>query len=227
MTEPGPGILVPVKRLDRSKTRLAPLLGSDQRRELTRRLFDHLCSVLRDLPSRYSRAVISRDRRVEDRLRDEPLHYLEEPGGLRTLGEVVDYGARGDWYPPGRGLLVLPLDLPLLTTESLEAFLAFCEERPVVLNPDSSDRGTNALWRRPADRFPCQYEGTESFSAHRRAARGTGVQPVITRDSRIRVDLDTPADLLALYRSTHTLPPGVRRLLVQYRDRFTWRATSR
>jgi 2-phospho-L-lactate guanylyltransferase len=101
-------------------------------------------------------------------------------------------------------ILVLPIDLPFVTTEAIELVLAPLlsvatadDARPgptVVLVPDRHGTGTNALGLRPPDVIEFAF-GRDSRRAHRTAALNAGAA-WIELDGVLTVDLDTADDLV-------------------------------
>ena len=70
-----------------------------------------------------------------------------------------------------------------------------------ILVPAHDHRGTNAVWRKPADLFPLQF-GDDSFAPHCAAAEATGKPCVILELAGIGLDVDSPADLRRLLASS-------------------------
>lgn len=94
--------------------------------------------------------------------------------------------------------LVLTADLPLATAEDLAAILAAGTAAPsALLVPSADGTGTNAmLLAPPAVLAPLL--GPDSYARHTMQATRRGV-PVTRLDlPRIALDIDTPADLVAL-----------------------------
>ena len=95
--------------------------------------------------------------------------------------------------------MILPIDLPAVTPEALADVVAALGDAPsVVLVPDRHGRGTNVLAMTPPDAIePCF--GGDSRAAHGRAAARAGVT-YVELDGPLRLDLDTPDDLLLAER---------------------------
>ena len=94
-------------------------------------------------------------------------------------------------------LLVVPIDLPLISPEALEAVLAPLDDpsRPlVVLVPDRHGRGTNALLVAPPDAIEFGFGG-DSRRAHAACAADAGAR-YVELDGPLSLDVDTPEDLL-------------------------------
>ena len=84
-----------------------------------------------------------------------------------------------------------------MTSAELEQILAAAPPEGAVLVPSSDDRGSNAVFRRPADLFPLRF-GNDSFQPHLRAAQATGKDCAVLHLPGIGLDVDTPADLSRL-----------------------------
>ena len=63
--------------------------------------------------------------------------------------------------------------------------------------PAADGRGTNAIFRRPADLFSLRF-GNDSFKPHLAAAQATGKSCHVLQLPGIAVDLDNPEDLQRL-----------------------------
>ncbi|MBC8078428.1 MAG: NTP transferase domain-containing protein [Chloroflexales bacterium] len=95
-----------------------------------------------------------------------------------------------------RALLVLPGDVPLVTSADIAALLASAAQGRVAIAP-SRDRGTNALaLPLPA---PIAFRfGVNSCAAHLAQARARGLPAHIHRSPTLALDIDTADDLCAL-----------------------------
>src|SRR5208282_5943785 len=95
-------------------------------------------------------------------------------------------------------LLRLPIDIPLVRSEDIEAVLAACPALPgAVLVPSRTADGTNALLRTPPDLFPSHF-GPESLRKHLDEARACGARIELLRNPQIELDVDDEDDLRAL-----------------------------
>jgi 2-phospho-L-lactate/phosphoenolpyruvate guanylyltransferase len=197
VTEEAPGVfaVVPVKDLQGTKSRLAPVVNPAARAGLTLYMMGRVVS--RSLAAGVRGAcVVSPDRIVLDEARRrgaEPL--LQESRGLNP---ALDEGRRWAEDRGASALLVLPADLPLLEKEDVRAVLdQMGEGGSVVISPDGARSGTNALLLRPPDALPFLF-GPDSFEAHRRAASERGIGISVCERSHLAFDLDTAEDLARL-----------------------------
>lgn len=93
-------------------------------------------------------------------------------------------------------VLLLPIDVPLLTSADIEQLVTAV--RPgVVIVPSADGAGTNALALTPPDVIETRF-GKDSFQAHLHQARAKGVPVELLRPPGLIFDLDTPADVAEL-----------------------------
>ena len=189
--------VIPVKSFQDSKSRLSGVLSAEKRTELTRALFLHTLSVLKQIPEVAGYLVVSRDQAVCDMAEAEGAVSLLEPQP-HNLNSAVASGTRAAQEQGAHSVLILPIDLPLLRTEDVEMVVALPDR--VVICPDYKYDGTNALLIRDIKTFEFKY-GDESFTKHlAETARHGAVAQVVYADS-IEFDLDTPADWIRYQKS--------------------------
>lgn len=201
MTEIPPGdilVIVPVKDLQGTKSRLAPILDPDARAGLTiymmRRVVGAALSagagevcvvspdviVLGEAENAGATAVMQQGRGLNT--------ALEEEG----LGMVAGRGSRA--------MLVLPADLPLVEPGDIAGLMAEADDETVVITPDGGRTGTNALLVVPPDGLGGFHFGVGSFGLHVGAAEGAGLTVVEHENGHLAFDLDTGLDLGRLER---------------------------
>jgi 2-phospho-L-lactate/phosphoenolpyruvate guanylyltransferase len=184
-------IAVPVKSLDRTKSRLSPLLSAAERAVLTLAMLEDVLDACLAQRS-WDVWVVSADEAVLEIAARRSAHPLVEEG--RTLGEAVRQ-SEGEIRGAGGELAIVLGDLPLLTPTVLERALAV--DAPVVAAAAASDGGTNMLVRRPPSIIPARF-GRASFAKHRWAARRERVRFEVARDPELAFDLDRPEDVARL-----------------------------
>lgn len=183
-------VVIPVKPLRDSKTRLAGALDSVQRRALVRFLLRRTLRLVRRSRLATGCVVVSRDAEV--------LHLARQHGahGLREIEAGLNAALKQTARVVSGAMLVLPLDLPLLDQSALTALAKRRGGRTASLAPDRAERGTNALLLQPPDLIDCRF-GPGSFADHLAALRAIGVEPRIVKQRQLALDIDTPADLKA------------------------------
>ena len=193
----GLSAVVPVKDLQGTKSRLAPILNPGARAGLTLYMMGRVVAAIRSSGVE-DVCVVSPDRVV--------LHEAQRRGATplaqesRGLNPALEEGRRRALELGASTLLVLPADLPLLEEEDVRAVLKASEGQAVVISPDGARSGTNALLTRPPDALPFAF-GPDSFQAHLEAARKRNLEVKVCERSHLAFDLDTAGDLARLKKS--------------------------
>ncbi len=190
--------IVPVGTLDRAKSRLGESLDAEERHDLVTRLLGRTIAAALQTRALADVVVVSPDREIRT---------MAAAVGARTLRQVslgLNAGleeARADVIAgDADAILVLPIDLPFVTTEAIEAVLAPLAATtdpwaPIaVLVTDRHGTGTNVLALRPPDLIAFAF-GPGSRTAHRAATDAAGARYVEV-DGPLSIDLDTPDDLV-------------------------------
>ncbi len=186
--------IIPVGTLAGAKSRLGELLDAEERQDLVEGFLARTVVAALAVDRLADVLVISPDRDVLARAAELGARTLRQRtrGLNRGLAE-----ARADVIAGGAAaVLVLPIDLPFVTPEAIEAVVEplVAGDRVVVLVPDRHGTGTNALGLRPPDVIGFAF-GPSSRDAHRAAAEEAGAT-VIELDGPLTVDLDTPDDFV-------------------------------
>jgi 2-phospho-L-lactate guanylyltransferase len=190
--------IVPLKPLNRSKSRLAPVLDIEQREALSREMFVRTLKTLKQVKHIAGILVVSRDTAALALARSFDVQTLQESGApelnaslTRATQAVLDLNANG--------VLIVASDIPLLQANDMEAMLELATATPVtVIATDRRQDGTNAMLVRPPGLFPYTY-GTGSCQKHIAAAKEAGAEIHLYESPTLALDVDIPADL-DLYR---------------------------
>lgn len=185
--------VVPIKALDRAKSRLAPILGTAARRALVLTMLQHTLSVLVGCGDIEQTIVISPDPAVRDMARAQGAGFLLEMG-VGGLNDALSQAGQYLLSRDAKGMLVVPGDLPYLCPSSIHDFVALGAHSSVVIAPNQGEDGTNGLLVLPADRIPFCF-GPGSFRRHCAAATRAGATPLVYRSSDFAIDVDLPEDL--------------------------------
>lgn len=203
--------LIPVKRLEESKSRLLPELPDAKRQALTLAMLEDLIESLSNTPGIDRIAVTTPDLVVAEHARAAGAEILmrEEPG----LNAALDDGRRRLAVADGDSFLIVLGDVAGATSADFRRLLdaaATSESAGVWLAP-SSDGGTSALLQRPAIAIPCCF-GRNSASRHREAAEKSDVAFSEIELDSLSIDLDQSEDLRA-FMKTNFGGPRTRTLL--------------
>ena len=190
-------ILIPVKRFDEAKLRLAGVLGPRARRRL---VLSMLGDVLEAAAAWPLRLLVTSD--ADAALVAERAGWSIVPDPGAGLNAAVTAGTQRAVAEEAAALLVLPFDVPLVTPGELSELFAIDAD---VIISRSDDGGTTGLLRRPPGAIDAMF-GPASANAHAEAARRAGLRVRSLRLPGLALDVDDPADLQLL--ATSARPNG-------------------
>jgi len=186
--------IIPVKPLNRAKSRLSDVLSPDSRAQFAEMMLKRMLRILGEAPQITGTLVISRDPKALSIARDLGARTVQESNpsdlnpALTRATEVVRM-----WR--GTAVLILPADLPFIRKADIQAIAEMGKYgSTVVLATDYNKDGTNAMLVRPPGLIPYGY-GKESFERHAVAAKFAGADLKIYESDTIALDVDVPADL--------------------------------
>jgi 2-phospho-L-lactate/phosphoenolpyruvate guanylyltransferase len=188
--------VLPVKRFGAAKQRLAAGMGATHRAELAAAMLEDVLEAIGAAKAIERTIVVTGEPRALDLARQagaEPLADPDEGGhsgaALAGIDRALELGASC--------VVLLPIDCPLLDPRELERLLTGTPGRFVSIVPDRHGTGTNALALTPPDAIRPAF-GEGSCARHVAAAREAGVPYAVEELPSLALDLDTPADVVAL-----------------------------
>lgn len=188
--------LVPIKPFATAKTRLEGLLTRPECARLAEEMARDVLRALYAAPDISGIAILTTEPKLAA-LADgatagkSTRFYAEQPGEdyRAALGRVAaDLAAHG-----ARHLLVVPADLPLLSSGDVQQLLEG-HRGGVTLCPAAVDGGTNGLLLSPPTLIPFLY-GPDSAARHRAAASAVGVAARTADLPAFARDVDSPDDV--------------------------------
>lgn len=189
-------ILIPIKNLAHAKQRLASVLDQRARTELAQAMLADVLHAIADWKTRPEVSLVTSDPYAQDLAKQLGFAIITDEANLGETNAI----ARATQICEERGVestLVIPADIPLITTEELKRIFSVAPERGSVLVAAADKRGTNAALRRPAGLFPLRF-GNDSFQPHLAAARATGLSCIVLPLPGFGLDVDNPGDLRQL-----------------------------
>jgi 2-phospho-L-lactate/phosphoenolpyruvate guanylyltransferase len=201
--------ILPVKRFAAAKQRLAEGIDSSRREAL-------VAAMLADVIE-----AIGTARSIERTIMvtDEPsAAAIAAEGGVESVpdtdnGGHVEAALAGIAHAEELGaqcVVLLPGDCPLLAPRELDSLLTGLPTPYVAVVPDRHGTGTNALALAPPRAIRPAF-GEGSCARHVAAAREAGVPYGVEEIPSLALDLDTPADVVALTRALEARPGRARR----------------
>jgi 2-phospho-L-lactate guanylyltransferase len=182
--------IIPAKPFHSGKSRLATLLGVDERAALNRRLFGRVLDAALGTFPMNRILVVTKDALLLALMRGQGLDALEDADD--GLNPALALGCRHAVERGARSIVVLSSDLPHVTTSDVAALRAAAGNAPgCVIAPDEQEQSTNALALTPPEPDFFQF-GPGSFQAHIAAAKARQLPVRILRRPGLAVDLDTP-----------------------------------
>ncbi len=188
--------ILPVKRFAAAKQRLAPGIGSTHRAELATAMLEDVLEAIDAARSIERTLVVSSEPRAVEIATASGAEVVSDPDNGGHSGAALAGIARAKQLSASR-VVLLPIDCPLLAPRELERLLTGMPDRYVAIVPDRHGTGTNALALSPPDAIEPSF-GEGSCARHVVAAREAGVPYAVEELSSLALDLDTPADVVAL-----------------------------
>ena len=200
-------LLIPVKDLRCAKQRLAPVFTQEERSGLALAMMEDVFATVRQtrcvdrvfLVTSYAPAIAVAEEAGWEVLRE--LQQVSESASVDNASlRCADRGVSA--------LMRLPIDLPLVRPQDIEAIFSALDAAPcAVLVPSRDGTGTNAILRSPPALFPSHF-GPNSFAKHLEEAQRSGACIRTLRNPRLELDVDDASDLRVLMtrdlRGTHT-----------------------
>ena len=187
-------LVIPTRGLAAGKSRLATVLGADERLGLNTRWLDALLDAFAAIAGGLGHCVVvspSDDALAHAARRGAQALRETEPGGLNAALE------QGCEHARKRGadrILILAADLPDVQHTALLRLIEGSQADAVTLIADKTGTGTNGILL-PAAAARGFAFGEGSLARHEKLFGAAG-QPVrLWRDAGLALDIDTPADL--------------------------------
>jgi 2-phospho-L-lactate guanylyltransferase len=194
--------IVPVKRLENGKSRLATFLSSTERIKLCELLLKDTLSTLKKTSRISEVIVVSSDVQAEKIAKRYDAKFLKEDKDS-GVNEAVAFADGYCSEARATATLVIPQDLPLLLPEDIDRICESAEgyEKCLVICPSLRYDGSNALLRKPSLLLQTHYENN-SYQTHLKIARDIGANVNVILSRRIMTDLDTVEDVQNLIKES-------------------------
>jgi 2-phospho-L-lactate guanylyltransferase len=201
--------ILPIKRFDAAKQRLAGGIDHERRRELAAAMVTDVLAAIGEARTIERTIVVSGDPIAQEIAAAAGAEVVPDPGDAGHVEAALAGIARAE-AEGATCVVLLPGDCPLLDPRELDRLLTGVPERYVGVVPDRHGTGTNALALSPPDAIVPAF-GEGSCARHVAAAREAGVPFGVEELASLGLDLDTPADVVALTRELAARPGRARR----------------
>jgi 2-phospho-L-lactate guanylyltransferase len=201
--------VLPIKRFEAAKQRLAAGLDDERRRELAAAMVADVLEAIGAARTIERTIVVSGDPVAQELAAAAGAEVIPDPGDTGHVEAALAGIARAA-VDGAECVVLLAGDCPLLDPRELDRLLTGLPARYVGIVPDRHGSGTNALALRPLDAIAPAF-GPGSCERHVAAARAAGIPFGVEELASLGLDLDTPADVIALTRELEASPGRARR----------------
>jgi len=192
-------VIVPLKKLEFAKTRLAALLDKEERAGLAQIMAEDVLQSLLQSERVDNVSVLTSDNIISQLSSDLGCSVIEEDSS-KNLNENLSNTVTEFMQRKIFNLLIIPGDLPHINHKDIDKLITehVCD---ITLCRAERDSGTNVfLSTTLLESFPFQY-GINSVDKHIRTARALNMSVEIKQLPSFSRDMDTPDDLLWLLES--------------------------
>lgn len=201
--------VLPVKRFAAAKQRLATGIEDERREALVAAMLEDVLAAIGGARSIERTIVVSGDPRAQEVAASTAADVLPDPADKGHVPAASAGIARAE-ADGAECVILLPGDCPLLDPRELDKLLTGLPTRYVAIVPDRHGSGTNALVLAPPQAIRPAF-GEGSCARHVAAAREAGIPFGVEKLASLALDLDTPADVVALTRKLADRPKRAHR----------------
>lgn len=191
--------ILPVKRFDDAKRRLAAGMDDERLRAVVAAMLGDVLEAIGEARQVERTIVVSGDPLAQELAAEFGADVVPDPDDAGHSEAALAGIARAE-VDGASCVVLLPGDCPLLDPRELDRLLTAVPSEYVGIVPDRHGEGTNALVLSPPGALRPAF-GEGSRARHEAAARESGIAFAVEEGiSSLALDLDTPADLIALTR---------------------------
>ena len=188
--------VLPVKRFDAAKQRLAAGYEHERRRALVAAMVEDVLSAVAKTRSIERTILVSGDPIAQGLASELGAEVLPDPEDIGHVQAALAGIAKAE-VEGADTVVLLPGDCPLLDPRELDSLLTGLPESYIGIVPDRHGSGTNALVLKPPSAIVPAF-GEGSRERHVELAREAGIPFEVVELPSLGLDLDTPADVIAL-----------------------------
>jgi 2-phospho-L-lactate/phosphoenolpyruvate guanylyltransferase len=201
--------VLPVKHFDAAKQRLATGLDPEQRRRLMAAMVEDVLEAIPKARQVERTIVVTGDPAAQELAADCGAEVVPDPADAGHIQAALAGIARAE-VQGAECVVLLAGDCPLLDPRELDGLLTGVPAPYVGVVPDRHGTGTNALVLNPPSAIVPAF-GEGSCARHVELARAAGVAYGVEEVATLGLDLDTPADVIALTRELMSQPGRAKR----------------
>jgi 2-phospho-L-lactate/phosphoenolpyruvate guanylyltransferase len=189
-------LIIPVKKFDKSKTRLSPFLNLQERKELTEYLISDTLDKIHKLKNSQTIIVSGEKIKLDDKFSDILIINENISNGVNNAIELANKFIENNEFSES---IIIPIDLPLLSTSDLKKIIKFSKDYKniICIVPSQRFDGTNILLRKPNLIIDTFYDNN-SFYNHIKATTEKKKVIKIFDIENLMIDLDTIEDVTTI-----------------------------
>jgi 2-phospho-L-lactate guanylyltransferase len=180
--------VIPVKSASQCKQRLSATLEPGARRKLVELMLGRVVDAVRGVAAIAGLYIVTNDRSLVP----EGVGRIADTGAGLNVALAAAAAELGNQAVDA--MLILPGDIPLITSADVAQLLELADPRRMVVVSDVLRSGTNALLLSPPNLITPRF-GPGSLMAHLRAAVEADVRALVHDCPNIARDIDEPRDL--------------------------------
>ncbi|MEM3011385.1 MAG: 2-phospho-L-lactate guanylyltransferase [Candidatus Bathyarchaeia archaeon] len=187
--------LIPVKELQKAKSRLSPILRQKERKVFCLKMLEDIAKTVRQAKCIEKTFIVSKDEEALSlSLKLQAYPFKETSSGLnQALSEAIQHCI----MQGATSILILPADIPLAKPDDINRISLLKKKSSVVISPSRNENGTNALLLKPPSVLPMFY-GKNSFQLFIKEAQKRRLDVHVHRSKGFELDVDTIDDLAEL-----------------------------
>jgi len=190
--------VLPVKRFGAAKQRLAVGVGKARRAAIVAAMLEDVLEAIDGARLVDRTLVVTSEPLAAELAAAAGAEIVADPDEGGHSGAALAGASRAEELG-AESVVMLPGDCPLIDPLELDRLLTGLPERFAAVVPDRHGTGTNALVLAPPSVIEPSF-GEGSCARHVAAARAAGVPYAVEELPSLGLDLDTPADVVALTR---------------------------
>ncbi len=196
-------IVVPMKSLDESKSRLEKYIPREIINKIVLKLFLNTITIIQkttnSIEKNYKLAVVTKSNEIVNLIKKKNLTIIDDTSAsfLSDSIRISSIWAKNNGFS---SICIIPADIANPDLSDLITLFSYPKKnRSAVICP-SYDLGTNAMIISPPNSISYDY-GKNSFLKHLESANNAGLNPVILNLKSLKYDIDNFNDLKNLFKT--------------------------
>lgn len=198
--------VITAKRFNSAKQRMSGAVPEERRLALVEAMLGDVLAAVKGARRLNSVLVVTGEPAAEALARKAGAEVIHDPEDAGHIG-AAKLGIQRAKELGAEAVVLLPGDCPLLEAREIDSLVTGLPDPFLTVVPDRHGTGTNSLVLRPPDAIEPAF-GEGSCNRHQELARAAGIPFATEKVDGLALDLDTPADIVALTTRIEMLRAG-------------------